>query len=93
MDMIDHAANNNRSYDARRHYGVGSTVTFVAPNAVGIGTFVDGEYEVDESTRLTIGEEYTGTIRSVSNAGFRGIEMTVEVEGRRYHGISMGAIV
>jgi hypothetical protein len=91
MDMINHAANNNRSYDARRR--VGSTVTFVAPNAVGIGTFVDGEYEVDESTRLTIGEEYTGTIRSVSNAGFRGIEMTVEVEGRRYHGISMGAIV
>ncbi len=78
----------------------GQRVTFIATNASGAtDSFVpsddprypgDGTYTV----RLVPGQQYTGVVLSESNAGFRGIEMTVACDdGHRYHGISTGTIV
>lgn len=33
-----------------------------------------------------------GTVRSYTNAGFRGIEATVEINGERLHGINAGLL-
>ena len=86
--------NKNASYSNRVRRG--DRVRFVARNATGVwkrnaeGVTI---WEIDEASRLVPGKTYEGVVRSESNAGFRGIEMSVEIGGRCYNGISTGSIV
>ena len=97
MDMTatrNTETNKSASYNNRGLSG--RSVRFVAPNAVGTWIYDEqgnNTWEIDEATRLVPGQTYRGTVRSESNAGFRGIEMAIEIDGRRYHGISTGSIV
>ena len=88
----------NRSYAIR--VVPGQRVAFVALSATGAtDSFVpsddpkypgDGTYTV----RLVPGQRYTGVVQHESNAGFRGIEMSVVCDdGHRYNGLSTGTIV
>ena len=69
------------SYDRRVERG--GTVTFRAQTATS---------DHNGDNRLEVGQVYTGTVLSESNAGFAGIVMTVEINGGRYVGISTGTI-
>ena len=93
MNHEAETANKSASYNNRVRRG--DQIRFVAPSAVGTWIYDDGQliWEIDEATRLVPGQTYQGTVRSESNAGFRGIEMAVEIDGRSYSGISTGAIV
>ena len=72
-----------RDLSYKRRVERGGTVTFRAQTAT---SDHNGEH------RLEIGQVYTGTVLSESNAGFAGIVMTVEIDGGRYVGISTGTI-
>ena len=86
----------NKSASYRNRVAVGDRVRFVADDQSGLWVYDEqgkNTWEIDEATRLVIGQVYEGTVRSESNAGFRGIEMTVEIDGMgRYTGISTGSI-
>ena len=96
--MNDHAEIKNQSY--RNRVKVGQRVAFIATNATGAtDSFIpsddpkfpgDGTYTV----RLVPGARYSGIVQHETNAGFRGIEMTIICDdGHRYNGLSNGTLV
>jgi hypothetical protein len=80
----DYSEAKRRSYDERP--AVGRRVTFTAMSATRCHP---------SGARLIIGAQYSGAVTSTTNAGFRGIEMSVALvdSGDTVHGISTGSIV
>lgn len=77
-----------RSYEFNKGLN-GRTVTFTATHGL-MTRDSDGE----NAGRLVEGQEYTAKVRSVSNAGFRGIEFAGTLEdGRRFSGHTTGTII
>lgn len=78
----------NRSYSAEAARPVGSTATFTEDVAVRIP---DATFETWTPVTIAAGEPVT--IRGYSNAGFRGIEVSVLTrDGHRVHGVSAGLL-
>lgn len=86
---MDNTTRKQISY--RNRVARGDKVRFIASSPH--GCYLPGPgFNIDEPNRLVVGEEYEATVVSESNAGFRGIEMQVRIDGRLYSGISTGEI-
>jgi len=85
----------DRSYTNR--VARGDSVAFVADHAEAIDFMANWNETTKTFTgqRLVPGETYTGVVLSESNAGFRGIEMSVKLDDDlgSVHGVSTGTIV
>lgn len=83
-------ATRNRSYDVRRDVPVGAVVTVTEPVTRRLP--IDGDWDNLRTIELQPG--VTAFVEGYTNAGFRGIEVSLKLDadGTIVHGISAGVI-